>query len=81
MLADGQTLSVPFGQVLRALKNILIPEGLPVGRLNLLEMRELLSFSTLYPPVILTLNEELSEALKVSTTFLGQKHWLPLGMC
>lgn len=81
MLADGQTLSVPFGQVLRALKNILIPEGLPVGRLNLLEMRELLSFSTLYPPVILTLNEELSEALKVSTTFLGQKQWLPLGMC
>lgn len=55
MLADGQTLSVPFGQVLSALKNILIPEGLPVGRLNLLEMRELLSFSTLYPPVILTL--------------------------
>lgn len=58
-----------LGQVLRALKNVLIPKGLSVGREIFLEMKGLLSFSTLYPQAMLA----LSEALKVSKTFLGHK--------
>lgn len=41
-----------LGQVLRALKNILILKGLSVGRENLLEMS---SFSTLHPQAMLAL--------------------------
>lgn len=67
-LAD-KPCSSSLGQVLRALKNVFIPKGLSVGRENFLEMKGLLSFSTLYPQAMLS----LSEALKVSKTFLRHK--------